>query len=140
MKLRNSFYCFLFMLVSASASAAEHVITAQATKFAPIAIFIEPGDTVVWRSMVGHNAAAIEGMVPEGGKLFNIPLGTDGSVTLDVEGVYIYKCTPHFALGMVGAIIVGQASNMAEITANAKGMAKRAVLKAKKAIEKKEGS
>ncbi len=140
MKLRNSFYCFLFMLVSASASAAEHVISAQATKFAPVVIFIEPGDTVVWKNMVGHNAVAIEGLVPEGGKLFNIPLGTDGSVTLDVEGVYIYECTPHISLGMLGAIIVGQAGNMAEITANAKGMAKRAAFKAKKAIDKKGGS
>lgn len=142
MKLRKSFYFFIFMLISASVPvhAAEHTILAQATKFVPLVIFIEPGDTVRWRSMVGHNADAVESLIPEGGELFKIPLGSDGSVTLDVEGVYIYKCTPHFSLGMVGAIVVGQANNIDDIMMNAKGMTKRAAIKARKAIEKREGN
>ena len=136
MHLRNSCFALALMLCSASAFAAEHVVQAQATKFSPIVIFIEPGDTVTWKNMVGHNADAMEGLVPEGAELFKIPLGTDGSVTLDKEGVYVYKCTPHYALGMVGAIIVGEASNIDSVVANAKGMSKRAAIKAKKAVEK----
>ena len=27
------------------------------------------------------------------------------------EGIYLYKCTPHFTLGMVGVIQVGSAGN-----------------------------
>lgn len=137
MRLRNSCFAIALMLFSASSLAAEHVITAQATKFSPLVVLIEPGDTVTFQNMVGHNADAMEGLVPEGAELFKIPLGTNGSLTLDKEGVYIYKCTPHFALGMVGAIVVGEATNMDSVVANAKGMAKRAVIKAKKAVEAK---
>ncbi len=32
------------------------------------------------------------------------------SVVLDVPGSYSYKCTPHFGLGMVGLVVVGDAS------------------------------
>jgi hypothetical protein len=33
---------------------------------------------------------------------------------LDVEGVYLYKCTPHAMMGMVGVIQVGEATNKAD--------------------------
>jgi plastocyanin len=29
-------------------------------------------------------------------------------VTLDKEGAYVYKCSPHIGLGMLGAIVVGE--------------------------------
>jgi hypothetical protein len=29
---------------------------------------------------------------------------------LDVPGLYVFKCTPHFGLGMVGLIAVGDPS------------------------------
>ena len=118
------------------AMAEEVVVEAQATAFAPIVVTIKPGDTVVWTNMVGHDSQSLEGLIPEGAEHWHVPMGENGSVTLDVEGLYIYKCTPHFALGMVGAIIVGDpASNLAAVEANAKGMAKRAFIKAKKVIE-----
>ena len=132
--------CGLFGSGMAAAEGKVHVVSAQATKFAPLVIFIDPGDTVVWKNMIGHNAESIEGLIPEGAEPFHITLGTSGSASFTVEGTYIYKCAPHFALGMVGAIIVGDGSkNMDQVKINAKGMAKRAVIKAKKALEKKNG-
>ena len=37
------------------------------------------------------------------------------SVTLDVEGVYVYNCTPHAMMAMVGVIQVGEAVNLDEV-------------------------
>ncbi|MBS3651861.1 hypothetical protein KEU06_24950 [Pseudaminobacter sp. 19-2017] len=32
------------------------------------------------------------------------------TVTFDVEGIYGYKCAPHFGMGMVGVIQVGEST------------------------------
>ena len=37
------------------------------------------------------------------------------NVTFDQEGVYIYQCTPHIALGMIGVLQVGAGTNLADI-------------------------
>ena len=37
------------------------------------------------------------------------------SITLDKEGVYVYNCTPHAMMAMVGVIQVGEATNINEI-------------------------
>jgi pseudoazurin len=31
---------------------------------------------------------------------------------VNAEGVYMYQCTPHLGMGMVGAIVVGQPTNL----------------------------
>lgn len=117
------------------AYAEEHVIQAQATKFSPQHLFIQPGDTVTWNNMAGHDSQAEKGLVPEGAEAWHISMGQNGSVTLDVEGVYLYKCTPHFALGMAGAIVVGQPTNIDAIKQSAKGMYKRVVVKLLKSAD-----
>lgn len=119
----------LALIGTAPASAEEHVVQAQATKFSPAHVFIQPGDTVTWANMAGHDSQAEEGLVPEGAETWHIGMGENGSVTLDVEGVYLYKCTPHFALGMAGAIVVGKPTNIDAIKQNAKGMYKRVIVK-----------
>jgi pseudoazurin len=123
----------LAFVATPMAHAEEHVIKAAATKFSPLYIFVQPGDTVVWTNMVGHDSQAEQGLIPDGAEPWHLRMGDNGSVTLDVEGVYLYKCTPHFALGMAGAIIVGQPTNMADVKQNAKGMYKRVVAKLLKA-------
>jgi len=129
--------CSFILAASAPAWAEQHVISAQATAYAPLVLFIQPGDSVRWSNMLGHDAQTIEGLIPEGAEGFHIPLGEDGAYTFEQEGVYVYKCNPHFALGMAGSIIVGEPHNLAEVEANAKGMAKRVVVKTKKAIAKR---
>lgn len=114
-----------------------HTVNAQATAFDPVAIRINPGDTVRWNNMVGHNVntQGMGDLIPEGAEHFTSKMGEDYSRKFDVEGVYIYKCDPHYAMGMVGAIIVGEPKNMDEVKQNAKGMAKRAVVKAEQAVD-----
>ena len=47
-------------------------------------------------------------------------MSKDLSVTFTTEGVYGYKCMPHYAMGMVGLIVVGDPSANIETAAAAK--------------------
>lgn len=55
----------------------------------------------------GHNVEAIKDMLPEGAETFKGKINETVTITFDVPGVYGVKCTPHFAMGMVGLIFVG---------------------------------
>ena len=100
-------------------------------------LFIKPGDTVKWTNMTIHNSESMEGLIPEGAEPWKGKIGQEIAVTLDVEGVYIYKCFPHYANGMVAAIIVGETNNMDQIQANAKGREKGVIFKLKKKLAAK---
>lgn len=113
----------------------RHTVQARATSYDPVVLKINPGDSVSWTNMSGHNVHFEEGNIPEGAETWQSPLGNDVNRTFDKEGLYLYKCDPHFALGMVGALIVGTPDNLARVEQNAKGMYKRALAKAKAAIQ-----
>ena len=102
-------------------------------------LFVNPCDTVYFTNMSTHDAVAFPELIPEGAEAFNVPVNVNGKVTLDVEGIYIYKCNPHYPLGMAGAIIVGEANNFDQIQANATGRAKGVVIKVKRALAAKKG-
>lgn len=75
--------------------------------FVPAVIKIKPGDTVKFVSgSKGHNTESIKGMIPEGGKPWKSKISRDFEVTFDQPGIYGYRCTPHYTLGMVGIVIV----------------------------------
>ena len=75
--------------------------------FVPRVLKINPGDTVKFISASkGHNSASIKGMLPKGAKKWKSKIGKDFEVTLDKVGIYGYKCTPHYGMGMVGVIVV----------------------------------
>jgi pseudoazurin len=100
-----------------SVSAAEHEIRMRDKGEAGIMVFepafleVAPGDTVHFRAVdKGHNAASIDGMVPEGSATWKGGLSKDVDVTFDVEGVYGVRCAPHHAMGMVALIVVGDPS------------------------------
>ena len=83
-------------------------VKAVVTKFEPTVVFIKPGDSVKFTNMAGHDTVAIEGMIPDGAKPWKSAMNEEFSVTLDKEGAYVYKCTPHVGNGMLGAIVVGE--------------------------------
>ena len=92
-----------------AAAPEEHRVRAVVTQWDPMVVFAEPGDSVRFVNMAGHDTQAIEGMFPEGAGGWRSKMGEEGfSVTLDVPGVYIYKCNPHITTGMVGAVVVGE--------------------------------
>ncbi len=83
--------------------------------FEPSFVQIAPGDTVKFiASDKGHNAEAIKEMIPEGAEPFKGKINEEIEVTLDAEGLYAVKCAPHFAMGMVMNIAVGDSVEMPE--------------------------
>lgn len=85
--------------------------------FSPSFLQIEPGDTVTFIPVdKGHNAESILGMIPAEADTWKGKIDEELTVTFTVEGLYGFKCFPHFAMGMVGLIQVGaDRSNMTEL-------------------------
>ena len=54
-------------------------------------------------------------MIPSNAESWNGAINESISVTLDVEGAYVYNCTPHAMMAMVGVIQVGEAVNLDEV-------------------------
>ncbi len=82
--------------------------------FEPAFVRVAPGDTVKFIATdKGHNAEIVDGMLPEGVEPFKGKVNEEIEVTLDTEGFYGVKCLPHFAMGMVMVIAVG---DEAEVT------------------------
>ncbi|MEI4233932.1 pseudoazurin [Roseovarius sp. D22-M7] len=78
--------------------------------FEPAFIQAAPGDTIRFLATdKGHNAETNDGMLPEGAEGFTGRINEEIEVTLTEEGVYGIICKPHFALGMVMTIAVGDA-------------------------------
>lgn len=125
------------LLIPLHVIAEEHVIRAGATNFNPLHLFIKPGDTVRWTNMVVHDTQSMEGLIPEGAEHWKSAIGQELAIALDKEGAYIYKCNPHYANGMIGAIIVGEATNMDQLDKNAKGREKGVIFKLKKILAAK---
>lgn len=76
--------------------------------FEPAFVQAKAGDTIRFvAGSKGHNAQVNKGMLPEGAEAFKGKINEELEVTLDVEGVYGVICKPHFAMGMVMTIAVG---------------------------------
>lgn len=76
--------------------------------FEPALVKIAPGDTVTFVATdKGHNAEIISTMMPAGATPFKGKMNQNITVKFAKPGVYGYKCLPHYGMGMVGAVIVG---------------------------------
>ncbi|MEQ1956499.1 pseudoazurin [Mesorhizobium sp. CN2-181] len=86
--------------------------------FQPDFVKAAPGDTIRFvPTDKGHNVEAIKGMLPEGAEPFKSKFNEEFTVTLDKEGVYGVKCSPHYGMGMVALIEVGKPVNIEEAKA-----------------------
>tara|TARA_B100000927_G_C16467034_1_gene470118 strand:- start:1790 stop:2245 length:456 start_codon:yes stop_codon:yes gene_type:complete len=67
---------------------------------------IDVGDTITWvPTSKGHNVQFIAG--PEGWELPKKSKNNkEVAITFDVPGVYVYVCTPHATMGMIGVVTV----------------------------------
>ena len=67
---------------------------------------IDVGQTITWTpDSKGHNVQFVS--VPEGVEKVKSKLSKEFSYTFETEGVYLYLCTPHAGMGMIGLVIVG---------------------------------
>ena len=100
--------------------------------FEPSFIKAQKGDNIIFiPTDKGHMAASIKGLIPEGAKKFKSKINKKYTYTVDVEGLYGIRCTPHYANGMVALIQVGEVGNAADFL---KG--KKVPKKSKERLEK----
>lgn len=95
--------------------------------FEPAFVKAAVGDTITFvPSDKGHNVESIKGMLPEGVEKFKSKMNKAYEMTLEQEGIYGVKCTPHYGMGMIGLIQVGAAVNLEDVQAvKQKGKAKK---------------
>ncbi len=115
-------YIIFLSLVSLSISSEQHIVKMlNAGKegmmvFEPAYISVNKGDTVKFVATdLAHNSSSVEGMIPEGATPWVGAMSQDIEVTLTEEGVYVYQCTPHNMMAMVGVIKVETSSNLDQV-------------------------
>ena len=70
-------------------------------------ISINLNDDVTWKSVdKGHNVELI-GM-PKGASKYKSKISKEANYKFTKSGIYLYQCTPHKAMGMIGIVIVGE--------------------------------
>ena len=97
--------------------------------FEPSFVQVQPGDVVHFVATdKSHDVESVKGMLPEGVEPFKAKMNEAFDLTVTAEGVYGVKCTPHFPMGMVALVVVGDPSSNLE--------AAKAVKNPKKAQER----
>ncbi|MCJ8318192.1 MAG: plastocyanin/azurin family copper-binding protein [Colwellia sp.] len=106
--------CFYLLFCSSLINAQEHIVhlktmgtNGKMMVFEPILSKISVGDTVNFiPSDASHNAESFS--VPTEKSTFKTPYGKATKITFNEEGIVLVKCLPHFSLGMIGIIVIGE--------------------------------
>ncbi|WEX08610.1 pseudoazurin [Chelativorans sp. AA-79] len=84
--------------------------------FEPDLITIQPGDSVRFVATdKGHNVESIKEMLPAGAEAFTGKMNKELTVTFEQPGAYGVKCKPHYGMGMVALVVVGEPENRNEV-------------------------
>ncbi|WP_114394119.1 pseudoazurin [Oleisolibacter albus] len=113
------------LLAGGSAQAAQHEVkllnrgSDGMMVFEPALVKAAPGDTVTFVvSDKGHNVQSIAGMLPAGVQPFASDINQGYTLTVTEAGVYGVDCKPHYPMGMVALIVVGDGkANLTEAKA-----------------------
>ena len=126
--MRNFYLIFMLvcfmggMILSAKAEEKEPLIIEMLNKrgkdkmlYGQDVARVEVGQTVTWTpDSKGHNVQFVS--VPEGVEKVKSKLSKEFSYTFEQEGVYLYVCTPHATMGMIGVVVVGESDvNLDEV-------------------------
>ena len=100
----------LALLLAIPTIGSAEIVQIEFTKFDTFSIevvHIDVGDTVEWLPKnAGHNVEFIAG--PQMNALpKNSQMDEFHSVVFKTSGVYLYGCTPHLNMGMLGLVVVG---------------------------------
>lgn len=81
--------------------------------FKPRLVTAKVGDTVKFiPTEATHQSSSIDGMIPAGVTGWEGKINQEVSFVIPTEGVYGYKCVPHYAAGMVGMVVVEGGDNI----------------------------
>ena len=123
--IRKLFVTLVLSTLPIFAIAAEHTVQMKNSGVDGIMVFepgflkVAVGDTVHFEPTdVGHNSESVAGLIPAGASSWKGDLGKKVSIKIDTDGVYVYKCLPHAMLAMVGVIVAGNPTNLADIEKN----------------------
>ena len=115
--------CFMGgMVLSAKAEEKEPLIIEMLNKrgkekmlYGQDVVKIDVGQTITWTpDSKGHNVQFVS--VPDGVEKVKSKLSKEFSYTFEQEGAYLYVCTPHASMGMIGMGIVGESDvNLDEV-------------------------
>ena len=126
--MRNFYLIFMLvcfmggMVLSAKAEEKEPLIIEMLNKrgkekmlYGQDVVKIDVGQTITWTpDSKGHNVQFVS--VPEGVEKVKSKLSKEFSYTFEQEGVYLYVCTPHASMGMIGVVVVGNSDvNLDEV-------------------------
>jgi pseudoazurin len=76
--------------------------------FDPAIVRLAVGDTVTFVAVDQfHQVTTVIGGIPAGAEPFRSERNMDYTQAFTVPGIYVYECTSHRSLGMVGIVIVG---------------------------------
>tara|TARA_B100000900_G_scaffold394305_1_gene391610 strand:- start:608 stop:1045 length:438 start_codon:yes stop_codon:yes gene_type:complete len=120
------FFTFLLTFLAMSVSAENFNIkmvntdsSGQIMVFDPPYLKANIGDTVTFIPADAlHNSKSILNLIPSSAAPWEGAMDEKITIELNVEGIYVYQCTPHLALGMIGVIQVGNPVNLQEINDN----------------------
>ena len=115
MNITKSFAVAALLALAASPALAANFEVQMLNKGAAGAFVFEPaltrvavGDTVTFvPTDKGHNAQTVDGLLPAGAEPFKGAISQPVAVTFTVPGAYEVKCAPHYGLGMVAVVVVG---------------------------------
>ena len=109
--MKNIILAISLFLLTVPAFAAEHEVkmlnngAGGMMIFEPAVLKVSVGDTVNFVATdMAHNSVSV--FTPPGSTPWRGRMNEEISVTLDAPGVYIYECTPHAMMAMVGVIQV----------------------------------
>ena len=80
---------------------------------------VDVNDKIIWKSTTkGHNVEFV--VMPKGVKKFKSKINKDATYEFKVPGIYLYQCTPHKAMGMIGIVVVGNDNSNLDAVKKAK--------------------
>jgi pseudoazurin len=113
---RAGFWAAAVLTLAASSAASAAVVEVKQLNagqggtfvFEPGIIRINVGDFVKFTATDrNHQVTSVRGGIPTAAAAFSSRRNEDYILEFTVPGVYVYECTSHRSLGMVGLIVVG---------------------------------
>ena len=107
----TSIFTFLFLSVGYSKEVVIDMLNkrddGQRMVYSQDVVKISVGDTIKWLpTQPGHNVEFVAG--PEG---MELPpksiINREVIMKFDIPGIYLYVCSPHSIMGMIGIVVVG---------------------------------